>query len=91
MFKYKTCQRLKCSGYFLLFAVHGNVIIGPTMEVVLTRENSTIDLNVSKQLTDLACKMLPALKKHTVIGAYTGLRPATEHKDYQIAVKPDRY
>ena len=28
--------------------------------------------------------MCPALKKATVLGTYSGLRPATEHRDYQI-------
>ena len=31
---------------------------------------------------------MPALRGTEVLGTYSGLRPATEHRDYQIAARP---
>lgn len=43
-----------------------------------------IDFRTVRELRAWGEHVCPALKNATVLGTYSGLRPATEHRDYQI-------
>lgn len=42
------------------------------------------DFRTVRELRAWGERVCPALKNATVLGTYSGLRPATEHRDYQI-------
>ncbi|KAK3240770.1 hypothetical protein CYMTET_49413 [Cymbomonas tetramitiformis] len=85
-------QRTK--GVFLFPSVHGNIVVGPTAEDVTEREMpASTDAPTTARLQQLAERLLPRLTEVChVEGTYAGLRPATQHRDYQIAVDaPSRW
>lgn len=79
----------KTKGVLLFPTVYGNVVVGPTAEDQLDRNNAEINETVIETLVAHAHTILPSLKEHAVIGTYAGLRPATEFKDYCIECQPE--
>ncbi|XP_076104866.1 glycerol 3-phosphate dehydrogenase-like [Mytilus galloprovincialis] len=78
-------------GVIVFKSVYDNVIIGPTAEETEDRHPSpTIDSVITKRLWNHGKKTVPSLLKHDIVHMYTGVRPATENKDYQIIARPDR-
>ena len=80
----------KTKGVLLFPTVYGNVVVGPTAEDQLDRNNAEIDKTVIETLVNRAQSILPSLKEYSVIGTYAGLRPATEFKDYCIECQPEK-
>ena len=78
----------KTKGVLLFPTVYGNIVVGPTAEDQLDRNNAEINEAVIESLVSHAHTVLPSLKEHAVIGTYAGLRPATEFKDYFIDCHP---
>ena len=64
--------------------VYGNVVVGPTAVTQTSRSDRSTDASTIKSLKDWGTKVIPALKNAEVLGTYAGLRPATNHRDYQI-------
>lgn len=71
-------------GVIVWQTLYGNVIVGPTADDVLDKDNYQTDVNVLKKLQDHAEMVYPLLKNAEIIGSYSGLRPASEFRDYQI-------
>ena len=71
-------------GVIVWRTLYGNVIVGPTATDVSSLEDYASDIETMSRLQVYGEKVLPCLKNATMIGSYTGLRPATEHRDYQI-------
>ena len=78
----------KTKGVLIFPTVYGNIVVGPTAEDQLDRNNAEINEAVIESLVSHAHTVLPSLKEHAVIGTYAGLRPATEFKDYCIDCHP---
>lgn len=78
----------KTKGVLVFPTVYGNIVVGPTAEDQLDRNNAEINEAVIESLVTHAHTILPSLKEHSVIGTYAGLRPATEFKDYCIDCHP---
>lgn len=71
-------------GVVIFRTIFGNLAVGPTAEEQVSRTDASTD---AENLADLRAKgieMLPDLAKFEVTTVYAGLRPATEHQDYQI-------
>jgi glycerol-3-phosphate dehydrogenase len=68
----------------------GNLLVGPTAEDQQDRARAEVDRAMLEQLIAKGVEMIPALAHQTVNAIYAGLRPATQFKDYQIAVQPER-
>ncbi len=64
----------------------GNLLVGPTAEEQEDRANAPLDHATLDALRAKGEEILPALAEHDVTAVYAGLRPATEEKDYRIAV-----
>lgn len=79
----------KTKGVLVFPTVYGNIVVGPTAEDQLDRNNAEINETVIETLVNRAQTILPSLKEHAVIGTYAGLRPATEFKDYCIDCQPE--
>jgi glycerol-3-phosphate dehydrogenase len=72
--------------------IYGNVLLGPTAEdLPATRKTATNTSADGLQfLLDKGIKILPELLDEEVTATYAGLRAATEHSDYQIALHAEQ-
>jgi len=70
--------------------VFGNVLVGPTAEDQDEREDTAVDAGTLADLVAQGVALVPRLAEHPVTATYAGLRPATEHKDYQIEAVAER-
>lgn len=68
----------------------GNLLVGPTAEDQKERSRADVDHAMLEQLIAKGVEMIPGLARHAVNAIYAGLRPATQFKDYQIAVNRQR-
>ena len=75
-------------GVIVWTTVWGTVVVGPTAEPQTSRDDRRTDEPTVRALIEHGEKCVPALKGATVLGTYAGLRPATEHRDYQIGATP---
>lgn len=76
-------QRTK--GIFLYTSLYDHIVVGPTAEDQESRFDRSIDSRVGDELTSLALRIIPDLDPHTqFLGEYVGIRPGTDHRDYQI-------
>lgn len=71
-------------GVIVWKTLYGNVVVGPTATNVSSPEDYGTDIETLSRLQQFGEKVLPCLKNAKVLGSYSGLRPATEHRDYQI-------
>jgi glycerol-3-phosphate dehydrogenase len=74
----------RTKGIVLTPTIFGNLLVGPTAEEQTDRVRATVEREVMEQLIAKARAILPALAAMPVTATYAGLRPATEHTDYQI-------
>jgi glycerol-3-phosphate dehydrogenase len=80
----------RTKGVVICRTAFGNLLVGPTAEDQEDRIHATVDETALRQLVARGVEMLPGLANVDVSAVYAGLRPATEHKDYQITAQPDR-
>jgi len=73
-------------GVLVAPTVYGNVLLGPTAQDIDDRSDTATTADGLAALLGAGQKILPALAAEEVTASYTGLRAATEHRDYQIAV-----
>ena len=76
-------------GVIVWKSVYGNIIVGPTAEEQESRTDRSNDKETIDMLTNYGRKIIPALKDVKVIGSYSGIRTATEYRDYQIYSIPN--
>ena len=62
----------------------GNLLVGPTAEEQQSRSDASVDARELHNLVERGMRILPELRNHQVTATYAGIRPASEHKDYQI-------
>ena len=73
-------------GVLISPTVYGNVLLGPTAEDLPDKTATNTTANGLQSLLDKGKKILPELLEEEVTAIYAGLRAATEHSDYQIAL-----
>jgi len=64
--------------------IFGNLLVGPTAEKQDSRSDASVDSGNLHALVERGAQILPGLRQHTITATYAGIRPASEHKDYQI-------
>ncbi|HEX2581285.1 MAG TPA: FAD-dependent oxidoreductase [Dongiaceae bacterium] len=79
----------KTKGVVVAPTIFGNLLVGPTAEEQESRSDTATDGAVLARLIARGRQILPALAQEEVTASYAGLRPATQFKDYQIAVAHD--
>ncbi len=72
-------------GVVIFRTIFGNLAVGPTAEEQESRTEATTETASLHDLRAKGIEMLPALAQFEVTTVYAGLRPATEHQDYQIS------
>jgi glycerol-3-phosphate dehydrogenase len=70
--------------------VYGNVLLGPTAEDLPDKTATNTSENGLNSLLEKGKKILPELLEEEVTATYAGLRAATEHSDYQIALHAEQ-
>ncbi len=71
-------------GVLVAPTVFGNVMVGPTADDIDDRTaTGTTTAGLQRLMAD-AGRLIPALADEEVTASYAGLRPATEHSDYQV-------
>ncbi|HJS18066.1 MAG TPA: FAD-dependent oxidoreductase, partial [Anaerolineales bacterium] len=70
--------------------VYGNVLLGPTAEDLPDKTATNTSANGLQSLLDKGKKILPKLLDEEVTATYAGLRAATEHSDFQIALHAEQ-
>jgi glycerol-3-phosphate dehydrogenase len=80
----------RTKGIVICRTAFGNLLVGPTAEDQQNRDRADVDETTLKMLVAKGAELLPALSAVGVNAIYAGLRPATEHKDYQISVQPEQ-
>jgi len=70
--------------------IYGNVLLGPTAEDLEDKSATNTSANGLNLLLEKGKKILPALLDEEVTATYAGLRAATEHSDYQIALHAEQ-
>lgn len=72
-------------GVVIFRTIFGNLAVGPTAEEQESRTDASTEAASLHDLRAKGIEMLPALADYEVTTVYAGLRPATEHQDYQIS------
>ncbi len=72
-------------GVVIFRTIFGNIAVGPTAEEQESRTDASTEAETLKELRRKGIEMLPGLADYEVTTTYAGLRPATEHHDYQIS------
>mmetsp|Transcript_27287 Transcript_27287/g.43866 ORF Transcript_27287/g.43866 Transcript_27287/m.43866 type:complete len:515 (+) Transcript_27287:33-1577(+) len=75
-------------GVIVWTTVYGQIIVGPTAVNQYSKTDLSTDEATILALREKAEAILPGLKGAQLVGTYSGLRPATEHRDYQISAFP---
>ncbi|HEX5941077.1 MAG TPA: NAD(P)/FAD-dependent oxidoreductase, partial [Anaerolineales bacterium] len=77
-------------GVLISPTVYGNVLLGPTAEDLPDKTVTNTSANGLQSLLDKGKKILPKLLEEEITATYAGLRAATEHSDFQIALHADQ-
>lgn len=71
-------------GVIVWVTPYGNVVVGPTAVNQESRTDRSTDETTFDMLEKWGEQVMPSLKNAKVLGTYSGLRPSTEYRDYQI-------
>jgi len=74
----------RTKGVVVCRTVFGNLLVGPTAEDQESRCDAATDEATLRALIASGVAKVPALNNMPVTATYSGLRPASEFKDYQI-------
>ena len=77
-------------GVLVAPTVFGNVMLGPTAVDIERKDDTSSTAEGIANLQALGRRIMPELLEQEVTAVYVGLRAATEHGDYQIAVDGQR-
>jgi glycerol-3-phosphate dehydrogenase len=78
-------------GVLISPTIYGNILLGPTAEDLPDKTATNTSENGLQSLLEKGKKILPKLLNEEVTATYAGLRAATEHSDYQIALHADQH
>src|SRR5215212_7841860 len=77
-------------GVLISPTVYGNILLGPTAEDLADKIATNTSATGLGMLIEKGKAILPELLDEEVTALYAGLRAATEHSDYQIALHADQ-
>jgi len=78
-------------GVLISPTIYGNVLLGPTAEDLPDKTATNTSAPGLESLLEKGKKILPKLLDEEITATYAGLRAATEHSDYQIALHADQH
>ncbi len=75
---------LRTKGVIIWKTLYGNIVIGPTADEQTSREDTSNDQETIEMLKGFGERRIRGLSECKVVGTYSGIRPSTQHRDYQI-------
>eukprot|EP00536_Pseudo-nitzschia_multiseries_P004183 jgi/Psemu1/187503/e_gw1.68.103.1 len=82
-------QRTK--GIFVFSSLYDQLVVGPTALDQSSRTDRSVDLAVARELDDHIRRVIPGIDTEaSCVGDYVGIRPGTNHRDYQIQLRPQQ-
>ena len=81
----------RTKGIVIFPTIFGNIAVGPTAEDQDGRNDASVDKNHLEALRAQAIEKIPALANIPVTATYAGIRPASEHREYQVSEDPERH
>jgi glycerol-3-phosphate dehydrogenase len=79
----------RTKGVLVAPTVYGNVLLGPTAEDLADRTDTATTAEGLDHLLAAGRRIMPDLVDEEITATYAGLRAATEHRDYQIAIREE--
>jgi glycerol-3-phosphate dehydrogenase len=73
-------------GMLVIPTVEGTTMVGPTAEMVDDKDDVTTTRDNLERIFTHAKHMMPAISRHDIITAFSGLRPAIDGNDFFIAI-----
>ncbi|MGI3167924.1 NAD(P)/FAD-dependent oxidoreductase [Pseudooceanicola sp. C21-150M6] len=80
----------KTKGIVVCRTIWGNLLVGPTAEDQADRSTADLVPETLEMLKAKGAEILPGLATQEITTVYAGLRPACEHKGYQISARSDQ-
>jgi len=80
----------KTKGVLISPTVYGNILLGPTAEDLPDKTATQTTADGFELLLGKGREIMPQLLDEEVTATYSGLRAATEHSDYQIAMRAEQ-
>lgn len=71
-------------GVLVIPTIFGNVMVGPTAEEIEDADDRSNSSQSIDFLNDGYQKIVPIMKNYPKVTTFSGMRPATEHSDFQI-------
>ena len=81
----------RTKGVLVAPTVYGNVLLGPTAEDIDDPEDTATTRPGLEGLMEAGRRIVPELVGEEVTAMYAGVRAATEHRDYQIAIDEQQH
>ena len=81
----------RTKGVLVARTIFGNLLVGPTAEDQDDRDKANVTEEILRELRRQGERMFPALARESITAIYAGLRPATEHRDFQISSILERH
>ncbi|HTW18861.1 MAG TPA: NAD(P)/FAD-dependent oxidoreductase [Mycobacteriales bacterium] len=70
--------------------IYGNLLVGPTAEDLDDKSDTATTHDALRALVAAGVAIVPGLAGEEVTNSYSGLRAATEHRDYQIRIASEQ-
>ncbi len=80
----------KTKGVLVSPTVYGNVLLGPTADDIDDKTDRATTAEGLASLMEAGARIVPRLAGQEVTATFAGLRAATEDRDYQLRIDPDR-
>jgi len=80
----------RTAGLYIFPTVYGHTVVGPTNVIQDSKSDKSVSLESQAQMLQHIYRLIPGLRGSKPLGMWAGLRPATQHADYQISFRPDR-
>jgi glycerol-3-phosphate dehydrogenase len=76
-------------GVLVAPTIYGNLLVGPTAEDLSDRTDTATTADGLRSLVAAGVAIVPELAGEEITNSYSGLRAATEHRDYQVSCHND--
>jgi len=80
----------RTAGLYIFPTVYGHTVVGPTNVIQDSKTDKSVSVESQRNMLNHIYRLIPGLRGSKPLGMWAGLRPATEHADYQISFRPDK-
>lgn len=80
----------RTKGIFVFSTLYDQIVVGPTATDQESRTDDSICHGTREQLKQHVRRILPELSDDLIVGEYVGIRPGTNHRDYQMHLNASR-